>query len=118
MKVWKLISGIISIVLSLIVTFQSCAAGLADALSDEGGTSGSAGLVVAILMTAGGIVSIVTHKSDKNGSNIALIILFGLAALMGFGMHGIFTDLIIWACWCMVIVICSIVSIIINSKKD
>lgn len=34
MKVWKLVSGILSIVLFVFVTFQSCAAGVANTLSE------------------------------------------------------------------------------------
>ena len=46
MKTWKLVSGIISIVLSVFVVFQSMIAGLANALEESGQVSGSAGLVV------------------------------------------------------------------------
>lgn len=50
MKTWKLVSGIISIVLSVFVVFQSMIAGLANALEESGQVSGSAGLVVSICM--------------------------------------------------------------------
>mgnify|MGYP000052189692 CR=1 FL=1 len=36
MKIWKLVSGILSIVLVLFVLFQSCAAGLGNALEANG----------------------------------------------------------------------------------
>ncbi len=62
MKIWKLVSGILSIVLFVFVSFQSCAAGLANSLEENGEISGSAGLIVAVLMLVGGIVSIVTMK--------------------------------------------------------
>ena len=65
MKVWKLISGILSMVLFLVVAFQSCAAGVANTLAENGEVSGSAGILVAILMLAGGIVSVATRKSEK-----------------------------------------------------
>ena len=79
MKTWKLVSGIISIVLSVFVVFQSMIAGLANALEANEQSSGSAGLVVSICMLCGGIVSIVSRKNNSKGTNIALIILFGLA---------------------------------------
>lgn len=60
MKVWKLVSGILSIILFVFVSFQSCAAGVSNALEANGEASGSAGIIVAILMLAGGIVSIAT----------------------------------------------------------
>ena len=75
MKVWKLVSGILSMILFVLVAFQSCAAGVANALENNGEVSGSAGIIVAILMLAGGIVSVATRKSEKKGGNIALIIL-------------------------------------------
>ena len=53
MKTWKLVSGILSMILFVIVTFQSCAAGVANSLEANGETSGSAGVFVAILMLAG-----------------------------------------------------------------
>lgn len=48
MKVWKLVSGILSIILFVFVSFQSCAAGVSNALEANGEASGSAGIIVAI----------------------------------------------------------------------
>lgn len=117
MKTWKLVSGILSIVLFIVVSFQSCAAGLGNTLSGNGEISGSGGILVAILMLSGGIVSIATKKSKGKGGNIALIVLFGLAALIGFELAGSFTDLNIWAFWCLVNAILAVVALIKN-KKD
>ena len=96
MKTWKLVSGILSIVLFFMVAFQSCAAGISNSLSETGEVSGSAGIIVAIMLLAGGIVSIATRKGGKGG-NIALIVLFGIAALFGYTLAGSFSDLKIWA---------------------
>ena len=85
MKTWKLVSGIISIVLFAFVMFQSCAAGISNSLAENGESGGSAGLIVAIILLAGGIVSIATRNGSKGG-NIALIVLFALGALCGFTM--------------------------------
>jgi Ca2+/Na+ antiporter len=117
MKVWKLVSGILSCILFALVTFQSCAAGIANTLEDNGEVSGSAGIVVAILMLAGGIVSIATRKSKKNGGNIALIVLFGLAALMGFANYGSYSDLAIWSGWCLINAVLAVVAILMNRKN-
>ena len=73
MKTWKLVSGIISIVLFAFVMFQSCAAGISNSLAENGESGGSAGLIVAIILLAGGIVSIATRNGSKGG-NIALIV--------------------------------------------
>lgn len=102
MKVWKLVSGILSIILFGLVAFQSCAAGVANTLQENGEISGSAGIMVAILMLAGGIVSIASRNSEKKGGNIALIVLFGLAALVGFSSYGSYSDLAIWSGWCLI----------------
>lgn len=115
MKTWKLVSGILSIVLCLFVLLQSCAAGTVNALEASGEVSGSAGLIVSIMMLAGGIVSIVTRKGTKGG-NIAIIILYGIAALCGFTMAGNFKDLNIWAFWCLICAVLAAVSLI--KSKD
>lgn len=107
MATWKLVSGIISIVLTMIVLLQSCAAGLGGALSEIGGGresfAGSAGLFVALLMLTGGITSIATRNSENNNGNKALIGLFGLATLICLAsMGGIYKDLIVWGVWCAI----------------
>ena len=117
MKVWKLVSGILSIILFVLVSFQSCAAGMSNALEENGEISGSAGLMVAVFMLAGGIVSIATRKSTGKGGNIALIILFGLAALIGFSCHGSYSDLAIWSGWCLINAVLAIVSMVTGKKK-
>lgn len=116
MKTWKLVSGILSIVLFSVVAFQSCAAGLGNTLSENGELSGSGGIIVAILMLAGGIVSIATRKSTGNGGNIALLVLFGLAALSGFGLAGSFSDLKIWSSWCLVNAVLAVIALVKNKK--
>ena len=68
MKTWKLVSGIISIVLFAFVMFQSCAAGISNSLEANGESGGSAGVIVAIMLLAGGIVSIAT----RNGLSLFL----------------------------------------------
>ena len=83
MKTWKLVSGILSIVLFIMVAFQSCAVGIGNTLGETGEVGGSAGIIVAIMLLAGGIVSIATRKGGKGG-NIALIVLFGIGALLGY----------------------------------
>ena len=117
MKVWKLVSGILSCVLFILVMLQSCAVGVSNALESNEEISGSAGLLVAVFMLAGGIVSIVTRKSVEKGGNIALIILFGLAALIGFANYGSYSDLAIWSGWCLINGVLAVVAIIIGKKK-
>lgn len=111
---WKLVSGILSMILFIVVSFQSCAAGAYNALSNNGESSGSGGIILAILMLSGGIVSVATRKSERNGGNIALIVLFGLASFFGFVLAGSFTDLNIWAFWCLVNAVLAIVALVKN----
>ena len=117
MKVWKLVSGILSCILFVLVAFQSCAAGISNALESNGEVSGSAGILVAVFMLTGGIVSMVTRKSVKKGGNIALIILFGLATLIGFASYGSYSDLDIWSGWCLINAVLAVVAIITGKKK-
>lgn len=112
MKTWKLVSGILSIVLFIVVAFQSCAAGFVNAVENNGQSSGSAGVIVSIVMLSGGIVSIATRKGEGKGGNIALIVLFGIGALVGFALAGNFSDLNIWAAWCAVNAFLAIISIV------
>lgn len=115
MKTWKLVSGILSIILFAVVSFQSCAAGLVNTIEANGQSSGSAGIFVALMLLSGGIVSIATRKGSKGG-NIALIVLFGLGALIGFSLAGNFSDLNIWAVWCLINVVLAVISLVKGSK--
>lgn len=116
MKTWKLVAGILSMVLFMVVVFQSCAVGVSNALESSSDVSGSVGIIVAILMIAGGIVSVATRKSDSKGGNIALIILFGLAALLGFTSNGKYADLVVWAGWCLINAVIALIAVF-KSKK-
>ena len=118
MKTWKLVSGILSIVLFVFVSFQSCAAGLANAISENGESGGSGGIILSVLMLAGGVVSIATRKSNGKGGNIALIVLFGIAAFFGFALAGSFSDLNIWAGWCLINAILAVVAMIKGKKAE
>ena len=117
LKTWKLVSGIISVVLCLFVGLQSCAAGIGNTLEGNGQISGSAGFVVVFMLLAGGIISIVTRKSNSKGANVALVILFGIGALFGYTLAGNFGDLMIWDTWCLVCAVLAIVSIV-KGRKD
>lgn len=114
MKTGKLVSGVLSIVFLL---FQSALAGIANTMSANGEAGGSAGLFVAILLLAGGIVSICARKSVKKGGNIALVVLFGLAALFGFIGAGSYGDLYIWLFWCLINAVLAVVALVKMKKS-
>lgn len=117
MKTWKLVAGILSIIVFVIVMLQSCAAGVVNALEDSGGTSGSIGFICGILILTGGIVSIAVRNSTGRGGNIALIVIFGLAALIGFAGYGNYSDLVVWSIWALVNVVLAIIAMI-KTKAD
>ena len=103
------------------MTFQSCAAGLVNALEDNGEVSGSAGVMVAICLLTAGIVSIATRNKEKNGGNIACIILYMIGALMGGSLAGRNADLKIWGGYagiCGIIHLMSAIKGKNNGKKN
>ena len=114
MKTAKLIIGIVSIVLTFLVLFQSCAAGIGDAMMEEGGTSGASGLVVAILMLVSGIVAIATRQS--RGGAIFCVILYGVAGILGVSATGIFKDLMVWGVLCLIFAVILLISAIAMKK--
>lgn len=111
--IWKLVSGILSIILFIWVTFQSCALSVANSLAETGSDDATGGIIVALMLLAGGITSIAARKSVRGG-NIALIVLFGFGALCGIGAHGEFMDLIVWGGWCAICAILALVSLLIS----
>ncbi len=117
MKAWKLVSGVLSIVFFVIVSFQSCAAGMVNTLEDNGEVSGSAGILVAIMLLSGGIVSIATRNAKGNGGNLALVIMFGLAAMIGFANYGNYADLAIWSGWCLINAVLAVIAMVTKKKE-
>ena len=117
MKTWKLVSGILSIVLSIFVMFQSSAAGLLNALDGSKESSGTAGLFVAFLMIAGGIVSIVVRNKIDERSNGALAVIFGIAALIGVTGGGESFALGFGIVWCLACAVNAVVCIFQNRKN-
>lgn len=95
MKTSKLVVGIISIVLSILVALQSCTAGLSNALESNGEVSGTAGVLLAISFLVAGIVAICTRNGGKGGYvSTGFYVFFGLIAMM---IAGSYADLTIWA---------------------
>ena len=117
MKTWKLVSGIISMILFALVALQSCAVGIGNAMMENGQHGGMAGILVAFLMLSGGIVSVSTRRNRESSGNMALIVLFGLATFFGFVFSDGFPDLKIWAGWCLANMIVVMVSVEKDSKR-
>ena len=111
MKTWKLVSGILSILLFFFVIFQSCAAGVVNVMEGTGESSGSIGVLVGVMLLVGGIVSIAVRGGGKGG-NIALIVLYGIGAVLGLTMAGNYRDLVIWGSWCLLCALLAVVSLV------
>ena len=95
MKTAKLIIGIISIVLFIIIMFQSCATGVVNALEGSDDVSGSAGVLLAFSMLIAGIIGVAARKSK--GGGITAGVFYVVASLIGFANLGTFGDLVIWS---------------------
>lgn len=115
MKTTKLVIGILSIVLSLLVLFQSCAAGLGNAVAENGESGGSGGFLVAIILLVAGIIGIATRKEGKGGIVAGIFYLVG--SVIGFSSAGSYSDLKFWAFLCLAFGISFIVGDKIASKK-
>lgn len=113
MKIAKLVLGIFSIIFSVLVLFQSCAAGVVDAV--QGTSAGTTGLIVGILMLASGIVNIVTRNSK--GGAIACIIMFALAGLIGLTMYDYYEDLQVWGGFCLIVCAVNAISLFTQFKS-
>lgn len=92
----KLIIGIVSMVLFIIICVQSCAAGIGNAIDNNNSGSGSAGFFCALFMLVGGIIAVASRNKKGKGGNIAAIILYWLGAVVTLGMAKDFPDLAIW----------------------
>ncbi|WP_373483821.1 hypothetical protein [Acetobacterium sp.] len=97
MKIAKLVIGIVSMVLSIFVLFQSCAAGLVNTIEGSGGFSGTTGVIVAACFIIAGIVGLVTRNSYRAGGGLTAAGFYLVAALLGGTMAGNYSDLYIWA---------------------
>ena len=97
LSTFRLIAGIITIVLSVLVTFQSCAAGISNVLEENGESGGSAGVLLAVCFLVAGIVGIVTRKSTGAGGAFTSGGFYIVGGLIGFASAGSYSDLIIWS---------------------
>ena len=93
----RTVLGILSIILFILVAMQSCAAGLGNALSDNGEVGGSAGFLCAVNLLVAGIIVLVARKTVKKAPMIVAAVLMFLNLFYGMVMAGSYSDLQIWA---------------------
>jgi len=92
----RMIIGILSMVLFLLISLQSCAAGASNMLNNSGELSGSAGLLTAICFFVGGLTGLLTRNSTKKGGPIASCVFYWFAFFLSRMFSGSFSDLRIW----------------------
>ena len=92
----RLVIGILSILLFVIISFQSCAAGLGNALQDNNETSGTAGGLLAFMLLVAGIVAVCTRNVRAKFGIVSPTIFYWLGALFTVGQGTYYKDLPIW----------------------
>lgn len=116
MKTAKLIIGIIAIVLSVVLFFQSALVGLGDAIfAEEGEGSGGFGIVMSILLLIGGIVSISARKSK--GGAVFCLVDYAFTGFIGLSFSGNFADLAIWGTISLIFVAVFLLSLILGRRQ-
>ncbi len=116
MKTMRMTVGIISMVLFLIVIFQSCAAGLGNTLAQTGEVSGSAGVFLGLFMLIAGIVGVAARKS-RAGAIVATCF-YAVGGLVGICNAGTFQDLIIWSIVSFLFAILFLISVILQKGNS
>lgn len=95
-SVGRLTIGIISMLLFIFITFQSCAAGFVNAVEANGSTSGSAGLFTGIMFLIAGIVGVCTKNTKGMVGPIITAVLYFIGAILTIGTGSTYGDLPIW----------------------
>lgn len=92
----RLVIGIISCLLFVFVTFQSCAVGLVNTIDETGEVGGSAGVIVAICILIAGIVGICTRNARGKSGAIVGGIFYFIGAFFSMAAGSTYGDLPIW----------------------
>lgn len=108
MRIWKILSGVLSIAAALLAAYQSYFVSSSDiALST------AAGVTTAALLLIAGITAIASSRGSM-GADIALISLYGVGALVGFTL----TDLLLLALWCLLCAVLALVEFLLLYFED
>jgi len=99
-KTLKLIIGILSCVLFMLIMFQSCSITVLSSVADPSDYSGAVGMIVAVLLLCAGITGIAGRNS--RGGTIGAGVLYVLGGLFGFTGMATYPDLQIWSWICIV----------------
>lgn len=92
----RMVIGILSAILFIIVMFQSCAANVVNTLEQNAAdTSAGGGVLVAFALLIAGVTSAIGRDSVK--ATMVAGIIYVVSALIGFISHGTYGDLVIWS---------------------
>lgn len=94
MRTVKLVIGILSCVLVLVVMLQSCGASFVTAVEQSDDLSGGVGVIFGIVLLAAGITAIAGRNSK--GGTIGAGILYVIGAALGLTSNGVYGDLQVW----------------------
>lgn len=118
MKTARLVIGIISMVLFVFVSFQSCAAGLGNALAANNETSGSSGLLIAFCFLIAGIIGVATRNKSKGGP-ITAGCFYALGGVIGIATDStLYADLKVWAVLSLIFAAVFILGAVLNKKTN
>lgn len=92
----RLIIGIISMVLFLVISLQSCAVGLGNAMVGNGEVSGTFGFMSAICFLIVGIVGVVTRNSQGKSAPIVICGFYWVVFFLSRIGSGTYRDLRVW----------------------
>ena len=116
-SVGRLVIGVILLILSLFILFQSCAAGVVNAMESSSDFGGTAGFFVAVLMIATGVIAICTRNTRSKAGPGVCTGLLALAAIIGFCNSAVYEDLVVWSvvniAFAIVFLIC-----VIKTRRD
>lgn len=119
MKTTKLVTGIIMIILSIFIFFQGTIMGISNSMSNNHHTSGSGGILVALLYLVAGIVYLSTKKMKSLGGDIANCIILVITWLMAISnADKAYTDLPVWGWIALIVGVGFLVWHIFNNKKQ
>lgn len=114
----RLTIGILSILLFAFVSFQSCAAGISNALEENGATSGSDGLFVSICFLIAGIIGICTRNSASKIGAFITTAFYWIGAFMTIGTGKTYGDLPVWGTLSFIFGIVFLISAIKTKKSN
>ncbi len=115
MKTTRLCIGIISMVLFLLIIFQSCVAGIGGAFSEKENSGAAAGTFVAWIMLIAGIIGVCSRRYTIGAYITAGF--YTLAGIIGVSaFNSFFAELVVWGIVNFIFAIVFVCAGIVNKK--